>query len=138
MKPFLGAQAEIKIGEPAVLESDTPDGERGVVFEDDGETGYFYARDYRVEGKLFVDALHIYSVKGVIDSDRPSALKIIWTRDFTKSALLVNHSPHAIFDFTGQVGYCQDEFPEPDPETGWQRRGWSLELRYWFYPEEDA
>ena len=137
MKPFLGIQAEIKIGDPTVLESDLPSGEHGVVFEDDGETGYFYARDYQVEEKLFVDAMHIYSVKGVVDADQLSSLRIIWSRDFTKSALLVNNSPHAVFDFADKVGYCLDEFPEPDPETGWQRKGWSSELKDWFYPDGD-
>ena len=138
MKPFLGNQAEITVGEPVVLESDAPSGERGVVFEDDGDTGYFYARDYRVEGKMFVDAMHIYSVKGVVDADRPSSIRIIWTRDFSKSALLINDAPYGIFDFKDKIGYCQDKFPEPDAETGWQREGWSSELKEWFYPSENA
>lgn len=137
MKPFLGAEAEIEVGNPTVIQSDVPDGDCGVVFEDDGDTGYFYARDYQVEDRLFVDALHVYSVKGVVDADRSSALRIIWSRDFTKSALLINDSPQAVFDFSEKTGYCQDEFPEPDAETGWQRKPWSSEQREWFYPTGD-
>ncbi len=136
MKPFLGTQAEIKVGEPIVLESDVPSGERGVVFEDNGDTGYFYARDYRIEDKFFVDAMHIYSVEAVVDADRPSSLRIIWSQDFSKFALLINDSPHGIFDFVNKVGYCQDKFPEPAPKTGWQRMGWSSELKEWFYPTD--
>ncbi len=135
MKPFLGASAEIRVGEPTVIESDAQDYPRGVVFEDDGETGYFYARDYSVEGSLFVDALHVYTVKGVKDAYMPSTLRIIWTYDWQKAALLINDVPHAMFDFGEKCGYSKDEFPEAHPKTGWTRRGWKDELRDYFYPK---
>lgn len=45
MKPYLGALKEIKVGRPCVIESDAKGHPRGVVFEDDGETGYFYASE---------------------------------------------------------------------------------------------
>ena len=68
--PFLGAEQELNVGTETVIESDSPDETRGVVFEDDGETGYFYARDYSMPEHYFVDALHIYNSQGVTDRDK--------------------------------------------------------------------
>ena len=134
MKPFLGGTSTVVPGTPLVVESDVPSGERGVVFEDDGNTGYFYARDSRVPETLFVDAMHVYSVKGVVEADVASTLRIIRSPDFSKLALVINDSPHAVFDFADRIGYCIDAFPEPAEDSGWQRKGWSPELRNWFYP----
>jgi len=108
--PFLGAEQELIVGREIVIESDTPDEARGVVFEDDGETGYFYARDYSVPDQLFVDALHIYNVQGVTDRDKSSRAKIIWTRDFTAAALMINLVPHAVFHFEEKCGYVKSPF----------------------------
>jgi DNA invertase Pin-like site-specific DNA recombinase len=92
----------------------------------------YHARDYRVEGQLFVDAMHIYSVKDVVDCDRLLTVRIIWSHDSSKSALLINGALQGVFDFKARVGYCVDEFPEPASGTGWQRMGWSPELKNWF------
>lgn len=81
MKPTLGAKQEIQVGTPAIIETDSSNGEFGVVFEDDGETGYFYARDFRVPDSTFEDALHIYSVEGVTDADVASMVHIVWSAD---------------------------------------------------------
>ena len=135
MKPYLGALKEIKVGRPCVIESDAKGHPRGVVFEDDGETGYFYARDYRIEDSLFVDALHIYSVLGVRDANIPSTVRIIWSDDWEKVALLINDSPHAMFDFERRVGCSIDGFPEPDPNSVWSRAPWSSELKSFFYQD---
>ena len=134
MKPFLGTESVITVGVESIIESDSPDGTRGVVFQDDGETGYFYARDYRKLGTLFVDALHIYSVQGVIDRDRPSELKIIWTRDFDAAALLLNQKAHAVFHFGRHCGYSEDPFPEPDPTSGWSHAPLEPSLQALFFP----
>ena len=117
------------------MESDAPESPWGVVFEDDGDTGYFYARDYREVDSVFVDALHIYTVKQVVDASLPSNLRIIWSNDWSKAALLLNNRPHAMFDFAEKIGYSIDEFPEPDPNTGWRRLPWSKELKRFFYSE---
>ncbi len=133
-KPYLGASQILTVGELVVIESDAPTGECGVVFEDDGQTGYFYARDFRKPDQLWVDALQIYTVEQVSDRDRPSELRIIWSKDENKAALLINDSPHAVFDFVSKAGYSRDEFPEPDPHSGWKRASWSEDLRAFFYP----
>ena len=43
MKPVLGAHAEFTIGNENVIETYSIDESVGAVFEDDGDTGYFYA-----------------------------------------------------------------------------------------------
>ena len=137
MKPFLGAQSVIRVGVESIIESDTPDGTRGVVFEDDGDTGYFYARDYSRPGELFVDALHVYNAEVVTDSERPSTVKIIWTRDFKNAALLINQMPHVIFDFNECCGYAKSPFPAPDPNSGWKHEVLNPGLRERFHPKNE-
>lgn len=131
--PVLAVSETLIVGTETVLESDAPDDSRGVVFEDDGETGYFYARDYSVPDQLFVDALHIYSVRGVTDREKPSKLHILWSSDYRYAALIINQYPHAAFDFVEKIGYSRDSFPDPDPRTGWSHEPWSDELRNVFY-----
>ncbi|MBK1790034.1 DUF2251 domain-containing protein [Persicirhabdus sediminis] len=134
--PFLGAEQELIVGVETVIESDALDESRGVVFEDDGETGYFYARDYSVPDQLFVDALLIYNVQGVTDREKPCKLKIIWTRNFSAAALMINLVPHAVFHFEEQCGYAKNPFPEPDPSTGWTHSDELLGTRDLFFPKQ--
>ena len=136
MPPFLGAEQELIVGNETIIESDSPDGSRGVVFEDDGETGYFYARDYGVPDQFFVDALHIYNVQGVTDREKPCRAKIIWTEDFSAAALMINLVPHAVFHFVERCGYATDPFPDPDPKTGWGHSDKLLETRSLFFPKK--
>ena len=132
--PILAKTMAIDVGTQTVVESDTLDGLRGVAFEDDGETGYFYARDYRVPQHLFVDALHVYTVAAVTDKDIPSTVQILWSADSICAALIINQRPHAVFDFHRRCGYSLDNFPEPDPATGWTREPWHDRLRDHFFP----
>jgi hypothetical protein len=134
--PFLGAEQELNVGTETVIESDAPDETRGVVFEDDGETGYFYARDYAVPERFFVDALHIYNVQGVVDRDKPCRVKIIWARDFSAAALMINLVPHAVFHFVERCGYAKRPYPAPDPSTGWRHSDELLKTREFFFPRE--
>ena len=132
--PFLGSEQDLVVGKATVIECDSPDGKRGVVFEDDGETGFFYARDYLLPSPSIADALHIYNVAGVTDRNRPSRLKIIWTRDFSAAALLINQNPYAAFNFSERCGYAEDPFPEPNSKTGWRHSPNLLQTRTLFFP----
>ena len=71
----------------------------GVVFEDDGNTGYFYAINKEKGGMDILDALHVYNVKDVVDKERISNAEFVWSEDGLRAALLVNGYCHAIFDF---------------------------------------
>ena len=112
----LVAQASIKVGEPVVLEGPSPGSSFAVVFEDDGQTGYFYGLDFAREENPILDALHIYNVEQVVDRELPTLAQVVWSSDNLKAALLLNNVPHAIFDFSARRGYCRTGFPPADPK----------------------
>jgi hypothetical protein len=83
----------------------------GVAFEDDLDTGYFYAFSTGAEF-VILDALHIYNVSDVVLRQTPCNLAVVWTEDNHIAALLINGYCHAIFDFNKRVGFCRNGFPE--------------------------
>jgi hypothetical protein len=111
----LVAEATIRVGEPVTVEGPSPSSTFGVVFEDDGETGYIYGVDLARKGNPILDAMHIYNVEQVADRDKPSLVELVWSGDGLKAALLINDYPHAIFDFDARRGYCRTGFPPADP-----------------------
>lgn len=50
MTILVTAQTQFIVGEAMVIKSLAPDGILAAVFEDDGNTGYFYALDESAEG----------------------------------------------------------------------------------------
>jgi|688.fasta_scaffold1524379_1 hypothetical protein len=98
------------VGEDTFIDS-TAENNNAVVFEDNCETGYFYAVDRNNELAV-LDALHIYDVANVVDKTKPSSIKILWTEDLTKAFLSINNYYHAVFDFQQKAGYCRNGFPE--------------------------
>ena len=97
------------VGQDTFIDS-TAENNHAVVFEDNEETGYFYAID-RNNNLTILDALHIYNVADVIDKDKPSTIKILWTEDLNKAFLSINNYYHAVFDFQNKAGYCRTGFP---------------------------
>ncbi|MEO1037473.1 MAG: DUF2251 domain-containing protein [Pseudomonadota bacterium] len=120
-EPVLGAKQIFKPGEPNVIDSVSHQPPLAVVFEDDGQTGYFYALDLSNDENMILDALHIYDVAIVTDKDRPSEAKIVWSTSGDKVALLINEYPHAVFDFSAERGYCRTGFPPSAPT--WSQEG---------------
>jgi hypothetical protein len=102
------------------VESFPERGRFGAVFEDDGETGYFYGLDASDGDQSILDALHIYNVKDVADRYRASQLEIVWSQDHARVALLINGHPQAAFDFALKRGYCRTNFP---PTSNWSVEG---------------
>jgi hypothetical protein len=99
-------------GEPLVIATDSPIEPFSTVFEDDGETAYFYACDRRAAtANQILDAVHVYNVAAVVDRRLDSVAEIIWSDDGLKSALLINDYPHVVFDFSAKRGYCRNDFP---------------------------
>ena len=114
MKLILVAESELLIGNEFVLEGLSPNQPFFAVFEDDGDTGYFYANTFDIENNIkILDALHIYDVAQVIDKSIPSLVQIVWSYDGLKTMLLINKYPHAIIDFINQRAYCRTGFPPP-------------------------
>ncbi len=117
MPPKLVASAvtkeTLRVGEAAVVESDSSVGRYRAVFEDDGATGYFYALDTARMDNPIVDALHVYNVQAVADRERPCQLHIVWSADGLKTVLFLNSYPHAVYNFEMQRGCCRTGFPPP-------------------------
>ena len=116
-----------------MFQGSSPIGRFDAFFEDDGETGYFYARDLERKTDPIVDAVHIYNVANVTEADRPSDLSIVWSTDGTKCALLINDYPYAAFDFSARLGYCRTNFPNfPDSDVWFRANlGWSDDAVAW-------
>lgn len=116
-------EGTLTVGQEMVLESTSPANSFAVFFEDEGDTGYFYALDTKLEEPV-LDALHIYNVSNVTDGNIPSTVQIAWSNDGLKTALLVNNYVHAVFDFDTKRGYCRTGFPTI---TDWSKDGheWS-------------
>ena len=109
-------------GDETWYASDAPVGCHSVVFEDDGETGYFYAVERQGADMQILDAVQIYAVRNVVDREIPSELRVVWTEGGQQAALYLNSYPHAVFDFQARRGYCRMGFPPP-PQTGWSSQG---------------
>jgi hypothetical protein len=104
----------LNVGQETVIDSCPDMTDNAVIFEDDGITGYFYAIERPETGEMkILDAVHIYNVDNVTDKDRPSEVKIYWTKDLNKSGLFINDYCHAIIDFKNKNGLCRTGFPPP-------------------------
>ena len=129
-------QEILQVGTETLIQEDAPSGRWSAFFEDDGETGYFYAVDVERQSDNILDAVHIYNVSNVVDRDRSSTIAIRWSADESKCALLINAYPHAIFDFTARRGYCRTNFPnfQDSAKDGWLKsdHSWSDEAALWF------
>jgi hypothetical protein len=114
MNGYLMQEQEWIVGQDLFLESFSPENRYGVVFEDDGEAAYFYAveKDEAGTGLRILDALHIREAEEA--ETAPANLKIVWSRDWMKCALVIDGYVHALFDFEEQGGYNINEFPPPN------------------------
>ena len=118
-------------GDETWYPSDSPSSTFSAVFEDDGDTGYFYAFDRAGKGGEgeILDACHIYNVRAITDREIPSVLEIMWSADGLKSALFINDFAHALIDFGARRAYCRTNWPPPG--GAWnapERLPWSDEL----------
>jgi hypothetical protein len=134
MPILVSTEQELHIGRPTVVDSRAPKGVFAAVFEDDGDTGYFYALDTRQEEQQIQDALHIYNVSSVTDRHTPSKVSIGWSADGTKVVLLINAEPHAVFDFEARQGCCRTGFPPSAVNRQWSTSGhaWNEEALHLF------
>ena len=131
----IAAREAFRVGQPLVVDADSPIGRYATVFEDDGETGCFYAVDTDVEdGNPVQDALLVYVAADVTDAELPSTLEIGWSQDGLKALLLINDTPHAAFDFERRQGWCVSGLPETAVSKAWSKgaRGWVDEVEALF------
>ncbi|HTO73734.1 MAG TPA: DUF2251 domain-containing protein [Gemmatimonadales bacterium] len=108
-------------GTETVIEAAGPRPPLKVVFEDDGETGGFYALDLsQPEDRQIINWLAVYDVGLLPVPVKPHFIRIQWAEDGGKAALFVNGRASAVFDFDHQKGYSRA--PSPMPATSpWPR-----------------
>ena len=131
-RPVLVAEKVFLPGNKTTAMGASPKGRYQAVFEDDGETGYFYGLDSNSEKNPIVDALHIYNAKDVTDGNRESIAQIVWSSDGLKVGLYINDYPHAVFDFESKRGYSRTGFPPPAGEFSKEGHGWSADAEKFF------
>lgn len=126
MNGFLMQEKSYVMGEDVFIESHSPENSYGVIFEDDGETAYFYAVETTPEKQepRILDALHIYEALNIPEVKKLSKLVIVWSKDWLKTALVLDGLCHAVFDFEKQAGYNINEFPPPN--AFWTKGGRKL------------
>ena len=107
---ILAVEQTIYIGSDTYESSVSHANSYGVTFEDNLETGYFYAVETAPSLKV-LDALFIYNVEDVTEKDTPRQLQIAWSDNGLVASLLINNYCHAIFDFENKAGYCRNGFP---------------------------
>jgi len=124
MPAILVAEETVTVGQPVVIEGPAPNTQYGAVFEDDGETGYFYGLDFNKSDQPIVDARHVYNVEQVTDRNIPSVVQIAWSSDGLKAALFINKCPHAVIDFDARRSYCRTGFPPPNDKWSTHPAAW--------------
>jgi len=92
----------------------------GVVFEDDGETGYFYATIQ--QQSVILDALLVYNRTDTDALQPGEEAFIVWNPARMRAGLFYHNCFQAVFDFTVCRGVCRSGFP-PAPSTGWSPLG---------------
>jgi hypothetical protein len=107
-----------------------------VLFEDDGETGYFYALLASRQHNKILDMVNVYTVDPATDPVLYYEMGIVWSQDGSKAMLLLNGYPQAVFDFQAKRGYCRTNYPNvPCTEKdAWQSEdhSWSDSVCEWF------
>lgn len=122
MPATIGAESGLLVGRATVVESSSPSQPYGAVFEDDGETGYFYALDFGAGEQPIQDAVHIYDVANIPDPETPSTVQIVWSSDGLKAGLIIDRDPFAVIDFAARRAVCRSGFPQPS--RGWTGHAW--------------
>ena len=102
----------LRIGTPVVVEARAPSGDWSTVFEDDGQTGYFYGLEDNADEYVILDALHVYTVEQVVDQDAVYPMEIRWADGANVAGFFVEDKCHAIFNFDQRRAACRDNFPE--------------------------
>lgn len=85
----------------------------GVVFEDDGGTGYLYATNEKTDKIL--DALHLYNERNRDGPRQGNRVFIVWNAKLEKAGLFYHNRFQAIIDFKNRSSCCRTGFP---PKAG--------------------
>ena len=125
MNIVLTAEQVLHVGRAGIIDGTRPHGEFAAAFEDDRETGYFYAVDGAASEHCVHAAAHIYTVGSMVRSHERVSVKVGWSSDSAKVVLMVDDVPHAVFDFLARQGFCRTGFPSGPTHGGWAMIAWS-------------
>ncbi len=123
---YISKEEIIIAGAENFIRSQSPETARyHSLFESDGDTGYFYAIDFKQEDDIFKDALYIYDIYNEYQQNEEIEIKIGWSRDGFKSILFINDNPKAFFDFSKKRGFCISGIPEKNiiNNSTWSKQG---------------
>jgi hypothetical protein len=119
MNIVLAAEQLLYVGRATLIEGAAPNGEFAAVFEDDGDTGYFYATHGAASEHRIHAAAHIYNVQSISGSGRYVSVKVGWSSDSAKVMLIIDDIPQAVFDFRARQGFCRTGFPCSPSHGDW-------------------
>ena len=118
---------------PAFLSSNSPSPPWTAVFEDEG-SGRLFLRLRPLAGDAhehsIMDAMLIYNVASLDDSDRERIASIQWSRDGMRCVLYLDGAAQAMCDFAAKLSFCRSNFPnflEDDPR--WRKTSHALGRR---------
>lgn len=98
----------------------------GVVFEDDGETGYLYATNE--DHSQFLDALYLYEYGSFEQINLNDSVFIVWNERIKKAGLYYHERFQAVIDFDKQMACCRSGFPEPNKIWCKSSHDWKEEM----------
>ena len=96
-------------------------GEFGVVFEDDGATGYFYATDG--SNTEILDALHVYDCQTTDALQAGDQVFVVWNPARRRAGLFYRERFQAVFDFAAKRGVCRTGAPPVSASSSWSAPG---------------
>lgn len=88
----------------------------GLVFDDDGETGYLYVTNEDFSEVL--DSLHLYNTDTEFAPKVGETAYFVWSRKLMKAGLFYRGGYMAVVDFANEAACCRSGFPEA-PAGGW-------------------
>jgi hypothetical protein len=92
----------------------------GVLFEDDGTSGYFYATNG--DNSEVFDALWVYDRSDDQALQPGAEAFIVWNPARRRAGLFYDERFHAAFDFVAKQGVCR-EGSSPASSTDWSPSG---------------
>jgi len=105
-------EKRIVIGNDCFIDVVSPHYPNAVVFEDDGETGFFYILDRSKSENQIIDAIHIYDVLRLRkEGTEEAVVKIAWSDDGMRACLYLDDWLQAEYDYTLGKGRSRSGFP---------------------------
>jgi len=121
MPVVLDRTEKIVPGTATMVASTSRVGATAVFFEDDGDTGYFYA--CAGPSGVICDALQVYTVAGIRRRARVSVVQIGWSPSGRQAVLILDGQAQAVFDFERKKGWCRKAFPGALGNGTWSADG---------------